>query len=180
MADFDDFATRLLEEAKRFLERAKESNGNKDATDAYLHASLLLSFSALEAHVNAIAEEFAIRGDLGIHELGVLKEQELRLEDGEFFLGNLKMYKLEDRYLFLHKRFSGKAVDTKVAWWSQYKIATKLRNKMTHPKEAHVITSKDLELALGAIIEMINELYLAIYKKPLPSHSWGLKTQLDF
>jgi hypothetical protein len=74
VADFDLFANRLLEEAKRFLEKAKES-ADSEAEAANLHAALILSFCALEAHINSIAEEFAAHADLSVHERAMLLER---------------------------------------------------------------------------------------------------------
>lgn len=180
MADFDDFASVILEEGKRFLEKAKELPSDPIAQRAYLHASLLLTFSALEAHVNSIAEEFSHREELTIHELGILNEYDVKLEDGAFISGSLKMYRLEDRVQFLHRRFSGKPLDTAAPWWGAYKAATKLRNKLTHPKEVHAISVKEVETAIEAIIALLNGLYLSIYKKNFPASGWGLNAQLSF
>ena len=82
MTQIDVFASSLLEESKRFLEKATEDE--EPATSAYLHASLLLAFSALEAHVNAITEDFSSRSELTPHEIGVMREREVRLEKGVF------------------------------------------------------------------------------------------------
>lgn len=180
VADFDSFASQLLEEAKRFLERAVEAKSDQVACDAYLHGALLLAFCGLEAHLNAIAEEFALRPELTVHELGVLTEQDVKLEDGQFVFGQLKTYRMEDRILFLHRRFSGKALDTATVWWTQFKHATKLRNKLTHPNEAHSISIKDVEFAIGAIISLLDNLYVNIYKRNLPAAGLGLKTPLNF
>lgn len=65
MADIDTFATLLLEESKRFLERYQLSN-DCEAKTAFLHSALLLAFCGLEAHVNSVAEEFELRADLSI------------------------------------------------------------------------------------------------------------------
>lgn len=106
MSDFDVFAIQLLEEAKRFLEKASEG-GEPVAEAAYLHAALMLSFCALEAQVNSIGEEFSIRTDLSAHEQGIILERNVKLENGEFKLqSNLKMARLEDRIEFLHTKFS--------------------------------------------------------------------------
>ncbi len=51
----DAFATELFEEAKRFLEKAKEAD-NEEGKKAFLHAALLVGMSSLEAHINAICE----------------------------------------------------------------------------------------------------------------------------
>ena len=68
MADIDEFAQMVFEEAKRFLEKAAMEGANA-AQSAYLHAALLLGFSALEAHVNAVCEELAALPDLSPHEV---------------------------------------------------------------------------------------------------------------
>jgi hypothetical protein len=85
MHDIDDFASTLLEEAKRYLELASDAH-DPVARNAHLHASLMLSFCALEAHVNAVADEMAMRTGLSPQELGVLLEREVRLENGSFKL----------------------------------------------------------------------------------------------
>src|SRR5712671_3191574 len=104
MADIDDFATSLLEEAKRFFEKAVEAVDDI-GRNANIHASLMLGFCSLEAHVNAIAEEFCNRPELSPHDKGLLLEREVRLENGEFTLGKFRMYRLEDRILFLYRQF---------------------------------------------------------------------------
>jgi hypothetical protein len=55
MADFDVLSTELLEESKRFLEKAGESVDTVGKS-AYLHAALMVAFCALEAGVNSIAD----------------------------------------------------------------------------------------------------------------------------
>jgi hypothetical protein len=179
VADFDEFSSLLLEEAKRFLERANEST-DQIAQTAYLHAALLLAFSSLEAHVNAISEEMALAPELTPQELGILREEDVRLENGEFILSGSRIYRLEDRILFLHRRFSGKPLDKQAIWWGRYRDATHLRNKLTHPKDAQVITLKNVELAIEAIIALLNNLYQAIYGKSLPAAGLGLQATLTF
>jgi hypothetical protein len=85
MAALDEFASVLLEEAKRFLEKAGEST-DPDCKRAYLHSALLLGFAAFEAHVNAIADDFLSLNSLQPHERGLLSEQAVELSDGEFKL----------------------------------------------------------------------------------------------
>jgi hypothetical protein len=81
-----------LEESKRFLENAAETDDHS-RRDAYLHAALMLGFSALEAHINAMCKEFAERPELSAHEKALLLEQDVKLHNGEFKLGGLKMYR---------------------------------------------------------------------------------------
>jgi hypothetical protein len=180
MADIDAFATSLLEEAKRFLEKAVEAVEDVCCRDANLHASLMLAFCSLEAHVNAIAEEFCKRPELSVHDEGILLERDVKLVDGEFTLGGFRMYRLEDRILFLHRQFSGKTLNKSVGWWAQLKSAMDHRNKLTHPKSAHPVTIENVRDALAAVIASLDALYMAIYKKGLPAANLGLHSLLTF
>ena len=74
--DFDNFVIQLFEEAKSFFEKAKSST-KQDSKDAYLHASLLLVMSSLEACVNSITAEILIEPYNNKYEL---IEQSLLLE----------------------------------------------------------------------------------------------------
>lgn len=179
MADFDQFASSLLEESKRFLEKAVGAE-EKTSQDAFLHASLLLAFSSLEAHVNAISGEFSERPEFAVHEKGLLLEREVRLQDGVFVLAGLRMSRLEDRILFLHRHFSGKPLDKAVAWWAQLSNAIEIRNKLTHPKAVQPLTAKNVREALSAIIASIDTLYNVIYKKNLPAAILALNSKLEF
>jgi hypothetical protein len=179
VADIDDFATSLLEEAKRFLEKAQNESAPV-ARSAYLHASMMLAFCSLEAHLNAISDEFSDRPEFSTHERAILLEQEVKLEDGEFSLGGFKMFRLEDRLQFLHRKFSGRPFDRGVGWWSQLKNAMISRNKLTHPKDAHLLTVDNVRDALTAIIAALDATYSVIYKKNFPAANRGLQSQLTF
>ena len=122
MQAIDEFSTSLLEEAKAFLEKAQEKEGSPEGL-AYLHASLMIAFCSLEAHVNGIAGDFSERSDLSPLDVSILSEKDLRISEGEFKISGLKMYRLEDRILFLHKRFSGKPLNRKASFWSELSAA---------------------------------------------------------
>ncbi len=177
MNEMDEFASSLLEEAKRFLEKAGETD---NGSIPHCHAALMLGFCALEAHTNAIADEMALTSGLCLGDLGVLLEKEVKLENGELRLGNFKMYRLEDRILFLYHKFSGTALDRKASWWSELSNATMLRNRLTHPKDTTAISAGDVQRALRSIIDTINALYLAIYKRPFPASTLQLQSRYDF
>lgn len=178
--DIDEFANSLLEESKRFLELASECE-DPAGQAAYRHGSLMLGFCALEAHVNAIATDFVGRSDLSAHESALLTERRVRLQDGEFVISDsLEMIRLEDRIQFLHRKFSGTPIDRSSIWWSELHSAMKLRNSLTHPKDATTASQGDANRAIQAIIDTIDALFLAIYKKPLPVASRGLQSKLSF
>jgi hypothetical protein len=166
VAALSTFASDLLEEAKRFLEMADEASKAKSGGEnAFLHASLLLGFAAFEAHVNAIA--FLARPDLNPHERGLLAEHAVELKDGEFQESSmLKIQRLEDRLLFLCRRFSNTAIDRAAPYWSEFMDAANLRNRLTHPKaEPPAIKEKAVRRAFIAIIDLLNFAHTSIYKK---------------
>ena len=179
MAEIDEFASSLLEEAKRFFELAIDHD-DTSAKDAYLHSALMLAFCSLEAHVNAIAAELSEREEFSLQERALLLEKETKLEDGHFVLGAFRMYRLEDRILFLHRKFAGKALNKAASWWGQLKRATVIRNKLTHPKSAQPIVVEDVREALEAIIASLDMLYQTIYRKGLPAANRGLHSRLTF
>jgi hypothetical protein len=180
VSQIDDFAQSLLEESKRFLEKAKDAD-DPVATNAHLHAAIMLAFSSLEAHVNSISDDFVERPEMTVHDRAILMEREVRLEKGEYKLtSTLKMFRLEDRIQFLHVRFSGKAIEHAQTWWSRLSDATKLRNQLTHPKEMLVIKQEGVERAIQAIVDTIDALYQAIYHLPFPSAARGVQSTLTF
>jgi hypothetical protein len=180
VADFDIFADQLLEEAKRFLEKAAES-ADTVAEAANLHAALMLSFCALEARINSIGEESSLRTDLSAQERGLLLERDVRLEDGEFRVQNgLKIARLEDRIEFLHAKLSGKPVDKSEAWWGQLNSAIRLRNDLTHAKTVPSVTQAGVRNAIQAILATLDSLCRAIYGRKLPAADLGLHSRLRF
>lgn len=182
MASFDTFAGTLLEEAKRFLEKATEAAGDSAAQTAYLHAALNLGFASAEAHMNAVAEEVASHSEFSApHDQGVLLEKEVRLEEGRFRLKGSRFYPLEDRITFLHVRIKGKLPDKQSQWWSDLKTAISLRNKLTHPKSnAPDVNIANVTAALSAVIAAVNAIYKAVYSKPFPLAARGLQSKLTF
>jgi hypothetical protein len=181
MQTVDEFASTLLEEAKRFLEIAKETQGEM-AEAPTLHAALLLSLCSLEAYVNAAADAFSARSDLSVHERGVLLERDVQLLDGTFQNTNkLRMSRLEDRIELLHQKFSMiGGLDTSAVWRSELAGAIDLRNKLTHPKAIPLITVGAVEKSIDAVIKTVNALYLALYDRELPSLGLGLSSKLPF
>ena len=179
MQDVDEYAVSLLEQAKRFLEKA-ESQDDPGKT-SYLHASLLLAFCSLEAHVNAIASDFVQRTDLDLLTMSILCEKETDLKNGKFGLTNkLKIYRLEERIEFLHRKFSGHEIDKSSSWWSQLKEGLQLRNDITHPRDKAVVGKDVVKNSILSIIEVIDVLYFAVYRKNYPSRNRGLQSNLDF
>jgi hypothetical protein len=172
------FASLLLEEAKRFLERGQKAD-DKTAESANFHAALMLAFCALEAHVNAVSDEVANWSSLTEHQRGVLLEKEVRLNEGKFEIGTkLQMARIQDRILVLHQ--IGKGTIKENTWREKLSGANDLRNKLTHPKTVPSITSAAVTKALEAVIETLDELYLAVYGRRFPAAHRKLVSKLEF
>jgi hypothetical protein len=180
VSEIDEFASSLLEEAKRFLEKATDCDPGAEQ-NAHLHASLLLAFCSLDAHINAIATDFENRSELSPHDLSILLEREVRLEDGAFVLRqNLRIVRIEDRIQLLHRRLSGKAVDKAEKWWAELAAAITLRNELTHPKKVPSISVERVGRAVQAVIDTLSAMYLAIYKEKFPAANRGLVSDRNF
>jgi hypothetical protein len=180
VAEIDTFATQLLEEAKAFLEKGRTTSTTANK-EAYLHAALNLAFCALEAHLNAIAEDFLTLSDLSPHDRSILSEKKVELEHGEFRMTkHNQIYRLEDRLLFLCHRFSKKTpLDRKAAYWGQFKDALDLRNGLTHPKKPAIVTEPSVERSLYAILQLLDVIYRRIYGKNYPGRKRGLQSTMD-
>jgi hypothetical protein len=180
VAEIDAFATQLLEEAKAFLEKARQSlaTGSKEA---YLHGALNLGFCALEAHLNAIADDFLTRSDLSPHERSILSEKRVDLENGKFRVTEqTQIYRLEDRLLFLCTRFSSKRpLDRTAPYWAQFREALYLRNALTHPKVPADVTEVVVDRALLAILQVLDVVYRRIYSKRYPGLRRGLHSTME-
>jgi hypothetical protein len=141
----------------------------------------LIGFAALEAHVNSVANDFSDRRELTILDKSIFFEKDYKLEKGQYILAeNLKMYRLEERYEFIYRKYSRKPVDTNANWWSLLKQGIDLRNKLTHPKTTVIIRPKEVENTLNAIIDAIDNLYKAVYRRPYPLKKRGLLSNMDF
>jgi hypothetical protein len=179
MSHVDAFSRSLLEEAKRFLEKAESSVD--DGRLAFLHASVMLAMSSLEAHVNGVASDFSERQELTVLERSVLSELDFRLENGEFKLTNsLKMYRLEDRIEFLFARFGTTPLDRNAGWHSKLHAASIHRNNLVHPKTVPETTVEIAREAITAVIDAIDALYLSVYKRRFPAKGKGLHSKLTF
>lgn len=180
MSDIDSFASSLWEQSKRFLEKAGAC-ASQSAEVAFLNSAIMLGFAALEAHINAVAEELSNSANVSVHDRGILREREVRIENGIFRLASAsKFYRVEDRLLFLHAKFGDGPLDRKVSWWADLQTALKLRNDLTHPKVAAASNRSDVERALSAIVDALNALYVSVYKTPFPSFNRRLHSNMDF
>ncbi len=183
MNEIDQLSTQLFEEAKRFLEIGVATKSNQTAQDAYVHAALLLGFSSLEAHLNAVAEELAMRPNLDVLGKSILTERKFALEKGQYEITpRLKMYRLEDRlsYIFANFSRSGSQSPNTSQWWAKLKTGIDLRNQLVHPKASVQVDTAAVATALTAILDCLNALYQGVFARPFPPHKRGLQSQYTF
>lgn len=174
MKNFDFFGEMLFEEAKYYLEIAE--NKENDEKEAALHASLLLAMSALEAYVNAVAEELVTTFELDIFEKSILAEKSIEMKKGIIKLGNgLKMYRLIDRIAFIYSKYTKKEIADTDKWYMEIKQTIDLRNSLVHPKSSVQITYSQVEKALWSILNTVNELFLAVYGRKVPIFNYGIQ-----
>ena len=179
--DFDNFVIQLFEEAKTFFEKAKNST-EQESKEAYLHSSLLLVISSLEACVNSIVEEILIdpyKDKYDLLEQSLLLEKDIVFENGRYKLGcKLKMSRIIERIEFLIFKFSGKEISPTTEWFVQLRQSIDFRNKLVHPKEHIILTERQVENAIASVLETINELYKVVYGKAFPAYSFGTTSRL--
>ncbi|MBH0054501.1 hypothetical protein I6E74_10025 [Salinibacterium sp. SWN139] len=175
--EVDSFSIQLLDEAKRFLEKAQAASDEE--RDAYLHAALMVGFSALESHLNGIADELSARPTASLLHNAILLEKDVKIESGVWELGREKFYRLEDRIAFLTAEYS-KSTPSSYGWWSVLREGIRARNSLVHPREVVALEPADVERFLAAIIGALNDIYLGIFKKGHPAFNRGLQSRMTF
>ena len=182
MDDIDSFASELLEEAKRFLERAK-SDPSDEGKSAFLHAAILLVVCGFEAFTHSISDEMAAREGLSIPELSILKERKYVLDKGVYCLTkNQQMYRLLDRVEFIFARFSlnSERIDRECKWWTKLHQGIELRNSLVHPKERQNLTYDQVKTVFEGILEALDVLFRALYGRHFPSSGRQLDSRMTF
>jgi hypothetical protein len=180
MKTFDQYSLTLLEQGKRFLEKAKEDKID-DGKVAYLVASLFISFCSLEAFINSIVSEFASWDKLSIHEKALLLEKNVKFCDGKYVISDqLQMTRLTDKIELLLRKFNCPKNYKQSKWWALLGQGINLKNSISHPKEVKQLNDEQIESALESIIDCLDYIFKAIYKKGFPYKNKGLNSQFSF
>lgn len=179
--DSDAFSIQLLDEAKGFLEKADQLDreGEEKLRDAFLHASLVVGFSALESHINGVAAELSDRNGWSLLDRSLLLERSVRFTKGQWGLGDLQFFRTEDRLEFLFVSHGNSDFRT-TSWWSDLRNGMNKRNGLVHPRDTVEFTVVDAKRYLSAIIETLDNLYLAVFKRGHPVAGRGLQSTLYF
>ena len=175
---FDFFGELLFDEAKFLFEKAHESKYKKEK-QLYLHASLLVGISALEAYINAVCQEVVETEEYGIDLYGksLLYEKKIELDKGCAKLGKqLQMTRLTDRIEYLYNRFSKRKICDSDTWRVAIHQAITLRNELVHPKQVLSLTEKQVETALQSVLDTIDAVFMVVYSTHLPILNYGLQS----
>lgn len=179
MSDFVDYSRSLMDAAKGFRTHAI-GLPEGEVKQAFLRAALLHACSFLEAHLNYMAEHFTENAMFSMHERGVLLEKEIRFDDGMFVLINkLKISRITDRIDLLLSKCSSNPVKDKAGWYPDLSLTLRTRNSLVHPKDAHILSENDVQLALSCILKAANKLYTVVFKKGLPYARKGIDGGLN-
>jgi hypothetical protein len=181
---FDEYCVTLLDDAKRFLEIAKDKykqENNNNHVDPFLRASILIAFSSLEAFVFGITDDFKESEALTIFEKGFLDEKLVDLKNGEFIISKkLKMTRLIERIEFLLVKFKSKKFNKADDWWGHLNDGINKRNSIVHPRDREVLTIENVGQTLTAIITCIDMLFKAVYKRDFPANRLQLISKAEF
>jgi hypothetical protein len=180
MTELDKLSDTLLEQAKRFLEKAEEKNIENDAKSAFLNASLLICISGLEAHINSIIDEMVTPVTFTILEQSTLKEKGIGFKNGRYTLNStLKISRLTEKLEIIFFRFKNVGY-RKETWWGELKNGIILRNKLVHPKEEYSLNEEDVKRTIRSVISCINALYLCVYGSKFHDKNLDLQSKLYF
>jgi hypothetical protein len=172
------FGLGLLEESKAFLSKASAEFA-PERRDAFLHASLLLAFAALEAQLNAMAETISQNSDMKTWEKGILLEKRVALCDGEIVIKEDPAWNsLPERLQFLLKLFAARKNEPRPAWWEDLKRGHGLRNSLTHPRTRVSVDQTAVERTLEAIVSAIDLLFKRVYRLPFPAAGMGVQSRM--
>lgn len=172
--DINEFVKDLISDSKYFLDQAKD-NKKEIIKLRYIRAVITTIWSALEGWINCVSSDFVLLPEekLKLYEKAFLLEKKLLLtEKGEFKITNQDQYnRIQDKILYLLKRFGNYEVDKGSKLWNNFKTTKKLRDGLTHPKsellETKSLTIKNAEVAIDSVVEMLKLLTKKIYKKQL-------------
>ena len=141
-----------------------------DASKRLYRASIFTSISAVESYISYVSSSFVEAKSFNPYEEAFLADKKIAFQKNQVVL-TTEFYYLEHKIKFLLSKFNPK-FDFKNVYWQQFMDVKGFRNKLVHPKEDEDIYSEEEYKAmakdgLSGIINIINEVNKAIYRKPI-------------
>lgn len=146
------------------------SQTENEASKRLHRASIFTSISAIESYVNYVSSSFIEAKTFTLYEEAFLADKRISFDQGEVVL-KTEFYYLEHKIRFLLNKFNPN-YDLKSKHWQWFIEVKQFRNELIHPKENEDIYDKEkyevmAKNGLSGIINTINEVNKAIYKKPI-------------
>ncbi len=139
-------------------------------------ASLIFSWTALEAFVNDMMADFtALPQDLfALHERAFLEEKPVEFissgqNAGEFRLSSRQVFRrIDEKIMFLVAKFSETTkIDKGSSWWQRFEAIRDKRNDLVHPRKGAPveISEKDARDSLDMAKNVIRAISSAVWGK---------------
>lgn len=79
---------------------------------------------------------------------------------------------------YFEKKYSMKELSDADLWYMEIKQTIDLRNGLVHPKSVVQVTYTQIEKALWSVLNTVNVLYLAVYKRKVPIYNYGIQAKV--
>ncbi|HEV7473171.1 MAG TPA: hypothetical protein VGN90_03925 [Pyrinomonadaceae bacterium] len=129
---------RLLYDAAIIYLEAGRSNSSPAEASEHLRVALVIGFTAVEAYLRTIADQFAVRS-------------------------NQTTAPIDKRVEYLFRKVSTEPLDQTSSYWKEFKLALKLRDEFQRPRTRSRIDVSATERALDSIRTLLNTLNIEIY-----------------
>jgi hypothetical protein len=162
-----------LEDSYSFLviAEAEYKKTNERVAKRYYRASVFYSAGAIESFLNYIADSFAKAKSLTDQEIAYLNDKRLVFSIDKGSHERTEYHSIDDKLRLLLKKF-GSSVDIVGGHWSNFMQFKQFRDSLLHPRQAEDKFNIEeyrtkVKTGLSAIIEIMNQISIGIYKKPL-------------
>jgi hypothetical protein len=175
MASYRDY----LEFASKYLNLAKEENTTRNGADWLLIPATVLAWSAIEAFINNMFDDFTKLPDdmFELHERAFLQETRVRFVDtgekhGFFELDGAEYRRLEDKIAFLIAKFSSnERIEKGNGLWQDFARFKQTRDNLVHPRR-----SRDTLLTISEVAQHIDTAKSII--QYVSKHVWKYSVEL--
>lgn len=163
-----------LKDAHEFQMMASSANkeGDTETARRCWRSAVFAANSAMEAYLNYLSDSFNQSKKLPDYEQAFISDKVLffSVEKMEI-VSRVEYHKTEDKLRFFIRKYKAE-VDLRGASWSRFCQFKQFRDGLIHPRlpEDDIATKayqKELNLGLQSVIELMNLLNQAIFRRPL-------------